>query len=571
MVSTLGDSPLKPRCKEGRKILAIYHFSVKAISRKAGRSAVAAAAYRAGEKLIDSRYGKIQDYTKKFGVEFNHIYTPKNTNDNLRQRNELWNTVEKVENRKDALLAREFEIAFASELNQQQRENLLNELCNRIVEKYNVVVDAVIHAPHTNNGSDERNYHAHIMFTTRSIDLETGLFSTKKYRDFSRDQGTQTVQQWRADFADLTNKHLAEAGCNIKVDHRSYVTQENDLQATEHEGPDATALRRKHKNDASITLPDICKKNDAIKISNAEKRKAVVELQSLNNEITLSESLIAKAKFEYDQAIQAEIRTNEIAQAEIRANAFQKKYLDFANTISTKKTYSEKLAVIHETQAYELAKQYVLDFELLKSVNKAPVPKKLGFWDKLKGTKEPIFYDIDEVKRNITGQFEAVFAGAKKEAAQQAKVEKQKRLDAFLLKNEYEVEKIVEQLRADYSKEFAEKVKTTEFGKKVEVILSDEVQELYEFLNIYDERNKAKKEAHQKELDAVKEADQLRQRVKENELKEKEKLEARRKIIIQQQQANNNDVEHTAIQQPHVVSTNKVTNNKDNDNLTNDI
>ncbi|MCF9035355.1 MobQ family relaxase [Acinetobacter nectaris] len=542
--------------------MAIYHFSVKAISRKAGRSAVAAAAYRAGEMLIDNRYGKTQDYTKKFGVDIAQIYAPDNTNKKLLHRNELWNTVENVENRKDALLAREFEIAFPSELNQQERKTMLDDLCNMIVKKYNVVVDAAIHAPHTENGSDERNYHAHIMFTTRAIDLETGLFSTKKYRDFSRDKGTQTVQQWRADFATLTNEHLKKAGHNITVDHRSYVTQENDLQATEHEGPDATALRRKHQNDASITLPDICQKNDAIKISNAEKRKTVIELQSLENEIKVSESLIANAKLAYDQA-------NEIAQAEIRANAFQKKYLDFANMISTKKTYSEKLAVIHETQAYELAKQYVLDFELLKSVNKEPVPKKLGFWDKLKGTKEPIFYDIDEVKRNITGQFEAVFAGAKKEAIQRAKVEKQKRLEAFLLKNEYEVEKIVERLRADYSKEFAEKVKITEFGKKVEVILSDEVQELYEFLNIYNERNKAKKEAHQKELDAVKEADQLRQHVKENELKEKEELEARRKRRIQQQQANNNDVEHTAIQQQHVVSANKVTNNKDNDSPTN--
>lgn len=544
--------------------MAIYHFSVKNISRSDGRSAVACAAYRAGEKLIDHRYGKVQDYTKKFGVEFNNIYAPDNTNKNLRQRNELWNTVEKVENRKNSQLAREFEIAFPNELNKEQRQNMLNELCKNIIERHRVIVDACIHAPHTQNGSDERNYHAHIMFTTRSINEQGEL--GKKTREFN-DNGKQEVEFWREEFANIANKHLEQNGFDVRLDHRSNKERGIEFEATQHEGPDATELRRKHQKDASITLPDICQKNDAIKISNAEKRKAVVELQSLENEITVSESLIAKTKLEYDQTIQTrEIRANEIAQAEIRANAFQKKYLDFANMISTKKTYREKLAVIHETQAYELAKQYVLDFELLKSVNKEPVPKKLSFWDKLKGTKEPIFYDIDEVKRNITGQFEAVFAAAKKEATQQEKLEKQKRLDAFLLKNEYEVEKIVEQLRADYSNEFAEKLKNVNPGEKVEIIPSAEVQELYEFLDIYNERNMAKQKAHQKELDAVKEADQLRQRVKEKELKEKEELEARQKRIIQLQQANNNDVEHTAIQQQHVVSKNKVTKNKDNDN-----
>ena len=94
--------------------MAIYHFSVKAISRSAGRSVVAAAAYRSGEKLICDYYGKEQDYTKKSGVEHTQIYAPENTNPNLLDRQKLWNKVEQVERRKDALLAREFEIAFPS-------------------------------------------------------------------------------------------------------------------------------------------------------------------------------------------------------------------------------------------------------------------------------------------------------------------------------------------------------------------------------------------------------------------------------------------------------------------------
>ena len=148
----------------GLYIVAIFHFSVKNISRSDGRSAVACAAYRSGEKLKDERYGKEQDYTKKTGIEFKNIYAPENTKKELLDRQSLWNEVEKVENRANSNLAREFEIAFPHELNAEQRRKMLDELCQKIVDRHNVVVDAVIHAPHTAGGSDERNYHAHIMF-----------------------------------------------------------------------------------------------------------------------------------------------------------------------------------------------------------------------------------------------------------------------------------------------------------------------------------------------------------------------------------------------------------------------
>ena len=105
--------------------MAIYHFSVKNISRAQGRSAVACAAYRSGEKLIDERQGKEQDYTKKTGVELTRIYAPIGTKAELLDRGQLWNAVEKTERRKDANLAREFEIALPQELNKAERENWL--------------------------------------------------------------------------------------------------------------------------------------------------------------------------------------------------------------------------------------------------------------------------------------------------------------------------------------------------------------------------------------------------------------------------------------------------------------
>ncbi len=287
--------------------MAIYHFSVKNISRAQGRSAVACAAYRSGEKLIDERQGKEQDYTKKTGVELTRIYAPIGTKAELLERGQLWNAVEKTERRKDANLAREFEIALPQELNKAEREKLVDELCNKIVERHNVIVDAAIHAPHTDSGSDERNYHAHIMFTGRQIDLETGDFAAKKNRDFNKENSSETVQKWREDFADMTNAHLMRAGHLFSsVDHRSYAAQGLDKEATAHEGSAVTKLRRLGI-DTEISLS-----NDAIKQRNAERHNLPKLIDGLEQEIIASERIIAKLEQQ-----QAEQRTAAAPRAEL--------------------------------------------------------------------------------------------------------------------------------------------------------------------------------------------------------------------------------------------------------------
>ena len=330
MDSTAGDSPYNPQTNLCRLVkfeiefkskikMAIYHFSVKNISRGDGRSAVACAAYRSGEKLEDCYQGKFQDYTQKTGVEYTEIYAPKNTNDKLLNRQNLWNAVEQVERRKDAILAREFEIAFPCEFDSEQRKQLLDDLCFKIVKEYNVIVDAAIHAPHTSSGSDERNYHAHIMFTARAIDLENGDFSKKKYRDFNREireeiidnqkikkvVGVETVKHWRESFADLTNQHLEANDIKSRVDHRSYKDQGTELEATQHEGVAVTALRRQYaaeqekpifERNLEIVMPKIALENDAIKALNTETTKNDQIIKGLDQEILLSEMTIQKLR-----------------------------------------------------------------------------------------------------------------------------------------------------------------------------------------------------------------------------------------------------------------------------------
>lgn len=403
--------------------MAIYHFSVKAISRGEGRSAVAAAAYRAGEKLQDDKYGKEQDYTKKSGVEFTNIYAPENTNPDLLNRQKLWNTVEKVERRKDALLAREFEIAFPEELNAEERKNLLNDLCQDLVKKHGVVVDAAIHAPHTGSGSDERNYHAHIMFTTRAIS-KTGDFESKKYRDFSRDSGTKTVSNWRENFADLTNRHLKQAGYDVQVDHRSYADQDNGLEATEHEGPAVTQLRRMG------IATEISSENDAIKQRNAEKTVNEQAITGLEQEIIASEAILSdlqrsKAKSDAEHAQQQQIaleRKRERLEAQSLADA-HKRATDFHTAFDP--NHPDK----------SLVTQYITDYALLARHGKQPQPPapveqpQPTWWQRMTGQQpqqieQPPFFEIEVVKATA----QAIVEHEKKQAQQQ----KWQRLQEFL-------------------------------------------------------------------------------------------------------------------------------------------
>ena len=376
--------------------MAIYHFSIKPISRGDGRSAVAAAAYRSAQILDDHRYGKVQDYARKSGVELSQIYAPADTAPDLLDRNKLWNTVEKSENRKDACLAREFEIAFPNELNEQQRKAMLDELCKQIVNKYAVVVDASIHAPHTEVGSDERNYHAHIMFTTRAIDPTSGLFASKKYRDFNKDLGSQTTKQWREDFALLANKHLELGGFESRVDHRSLKDQGSDLEPTIHEGPEVTQLRRRGID------TDISIKNDAISKRNKELKNIRQQLKQLENEIRafkLETNELEKQKLEQ---VQDEQLANDIS----RFYELQRNYSDFAlsafkllnaqdkeiDSIIKQRNKVDKIISKHQNDG----SRFINEYKILQDKN-GHMPR---FWISKEDAKE----QINRIKNNYSNK-----------------------------------------------------------------------------------------------------------------------------------------------------------------------
>jgi MobA/MobL family len=269
--------------------MAIYHFSVKTVARSAGRSATAAIAYRAGEKIYCEREGREHDYSRKTGVEHKEIFLPDGASDHLKNREKLWNEVEQRETRKNSTVAREFEIAFPSELNQEQRLAMLEELCSSIVERHQVAVDACIHAPHTGSGSDERNYHAHILMSTRKLTPE-GF--TDKTRELDQKHSGE-IEHWREHFADICNMHLDLAGSTARVDHRSYKDQEIGLEATLHEGPKVTELRRQGIE------TEISRTNDEIK----ERNQAQLQ-HSKNLAMLIAENEIKLSKLKTEQQIQ---------------------------------------------------------------------------------------------------------------------------------------------------------------------------------------------------------------------------------------------------------------------------
>ena len=130
-----------------RSTMAIYHLSVKPVSRAGGRSAVAAAAYRAGVRLENERDGQVHDFTRRSGVEHAEIVLPANVNaDWARDRSDLWNAAERSEKRKDARVAREFEVALPHELTPRAASGAGAGLRARAGGSYGVAVDFAIHS-----------------------------------------------------------------------------------------------------------------------------------------------------------------------------------------------------------------------------------------------------------------------------------------------------------------------------------------------------------------------------------------------------------------------------------------
>lgn len=213
--------------------MAIYHLSMKIISRKNGYSAVASAAYRSGSVIPDDRTGLTHDYTRKRGVDDAVILTPENAPSWCADRSVLWNAVEKAEQRRDSQLAREIELAIPREISRYvARETVLAFVRENFVSQ-GMIADVAFHH------MDRTNPHAHIMLTTRAVG-ETGF--SGKVRDWN---DRTLAETWRASWADHANRALANAGYLEEIDHRSYERQGLEKAPGLHLGKAACAMEKR--------------------------------------------------------------------------------------------------------------------------------------------------------------------------------------------------------------------------------------------------------------------------------------------------------------------------------------
>jgi len=219
--------------------MAIYHLRATMISRSAGRSATAAAAYRSAERIADHRTGLSFDYRARSGVEHVEILAPERSPEWVQDRAALWNAVEAAETRKNSQVAREIRVALPAELDRDQRIALVRDFCQRSFVGRGMVADIALHGP--GREGDERNHHAHILLTTREIGPEG--FSTKN-RDWN---AKELLEDWREAWARDSNHALERCGHEARIDHRTLEAQceealERSVQARER-GDEAEALR----------------------------------------------------------------------------------------------------------------------------------------------------------------------------------------------------------------------------------------------------------------------------------------------------------------------------------------
>lgn len=253
--------------------MAIFHAAIKVFSRGKGQSAVAAAAYRGGLLLSDVITGQQHDYRRRSGVVETFCLAPSHAPDWALVPGELWAVAEAAERRKDATVAREFELSLPHELSDEQRAHLAFAIAEALVDRYQFAIQASIHSPGTPDGL---NHHVHLLASTRRIGPEG--FGEKTRELDGGVSGKVQVQWVREMVAETTNAHLEAAGLTVTIDHRSLAEQAraaadrgDELQAmalsrepTKHLGKAAAALSRKGMDSRLVA------ENDAIEAGNTE-------------------------------------------------------------------------------------------------------------------------------------------------------------------------------------------------------------------------------------------------------------------------------------------------------------
>ena len=247
--------------------MALYHLSVKQVSRGKGQTVVNSAAYISGQKLYNDYYGQTHDYTKKSGVVFTEILTPEYVPERLTDRETLWNEVEKIEKGKKAQLAYSFDIALQNELTLDENIELAREFCREQFVARGMIVDLAVHEGKSKNENEPDNPHFHVLAPIRPF-TEEGSWGNKQKREYVLDEDgnrikdakgkdifnavsttgwndPELLKKWRRAWTEKVNEKFRECHMAARIDHRSYKEQGIDLIPTIHEGYEVRAMEKK--------------------------------------------------------------------------------------------------------------------------------------------------------------------------------------------------------------------------------------------------------------------------------------------------------------------------------------
>jgi ATP-dependent exoDNAse (exonuclease V) alpha subunit len=224
--------------------MAVYFLNLKTFGRAGGSSAVSAAAYRAGERIRDERTGRTHDHTARQDVLHKEILVPSDlawaNMAWVKDRATLWNSAEHAEVRKNARVAREYLVALPVELDPGQRLDLVRTFSQELTDRYRFALDLAVHAPRDFPGSDPRNFHAHLLATTREVTLEGLAAKTtlelcdSKRRELGLPPGIAELLFVRERWSAAANEALRDAHVDARIDHRSLAAQGIDREPYPH-------------------------------------------------------------------------------------------------------------------------------------------------------------------------------------------------------------------------------------------------------------------------------------------------------------------------------------------------
>ena len=421
--------------------MAIDHLEAKMVSRGAGRSAVAAAAYLSCSRMLNEYDGVQHDYTRKQGLGWRQVFLPATAPAEWQDRETLWNAVEETETAKDSRLAREFVAALPIELSREEQIQLLQDFIKEQFVADGMCADAAIHDPYPPG----HNPHAHILLTVRPLD-EKGKWQYKTEKEYlcvkdseergftaaefkqaqgdgwekqyqykvgkkkvymtpsaAQAQGYERVSKypkstkygrqnpiserwnsqeqlvfWRKAWADVTNLHLERAGQEERIDHRSHAERGLEEQPTIHEGVIARALEKKG------IVSDRCELNRQIKADNALLRELKAQMKKMAQAVKNSLPAIAEAM----ETLRANMIVFRYQLRHISRGKYKlSQYLDAA-----KPTFAEYLALVQKIKTAAKERKTMLTEK-----------KEISFWNaskhkELSAKIAKLTEDIEELK-----------------------------------------------------------------------------------------------------------------------------------------------------------------------------